>query len=130
MEKQDQESTGSRAAYFVFDSPPAPETFVFKLTDPEKIRHARDILSGREKHQVHVTGIILKSPAPYNPDWSFHYDPESIEFFEFAIEVCDSAIRYVEEHLDEVGGAFLPDDRWCPWGSRLLREIAWPDSLA
>lgn len=112
--------------YFEFDYPPAPDTFIFELTDEKLIDHARKILSGAEQEQVHVTGIIVKSPAPYNPKWSYHLDPESIGFFEVAIEVCDASIRYVEEHLDEVGGAFLPGGRWCPWGSRLLREIDCP----
>jgi hypothetical protein len=40
-----------------------------------------------------------------------------------SIEVCDAATTYVEEHLDEVGGAFLPGRRWCPWSSRVLEEI-------
>jgi hypothetical protein len=89
MLEQDYGSIEPHAAYFLFDSPPAPHTFVFKLTDPEKIQQAKDILNGKEKNQIHVTGIIVKTQAPYNPDWSFHYDPESIEFFEFSIEVCD-----------------------------------------
>jgi hypothetical protein len=120
------EDSQSSSAYFVFDYPPAPDTFVFKLTDPKKIQEARDILSGKQKDRTHVTGIIVTSAAPYNPGWGFHYEPESISFFEMSIEVCDAAIEYVEEHLDEVGGAFLPGNRWCPWGSRLLREISWP----
>ncbi|HEY8201029.1 MAG TPA: calmodulin [Actinomycetota bacterium] len=116
----------TQAAYFVFDYPPAPETFVIELTDPARIEEARDILSGKQTERTHVTGIIVKKPAPYNPDWSFHIDPASTSFFAVSIEVCDAAIRYVEEHLDEVGGAFLPGSRWCPWGSRLLRETCWP----
>ena len=123
---QDSQSSSSETAYFVFDYPPAPATFVFKLTDPKKIQEARDILSGKQKDRTHVSGIIVTSAAPYNPDWGFHYEPKTISFFQMAIEVCDAAIEYVEEHLDEVGGAFLPGNRWCPWGSRLLREISWP----
>jgi hypothetical protein len=112
--------------YFEFDYPPAPEKFIFELTDESLIAHACKVLSGEEKGLVHVTGVIVKSSAPYNPEWSYHLDPKSIGFFDLAIEVCDAAIRYVEEHLDEVGGAFLPGSRWCPWGSRLLREVHCP----
>ena len=49
--------------------------------------------------------------------------PDSIEFFDVAAEVCDATMRYVEEHLDEVGGAFLSGNRWCPWGSKLTGEL-------
>jgi hypothetical protein len=113
----------SLSALFVFDCPPHPETFVIELTDEEKIEHARRILSGKETERVHVSGEIRKTPAPYNPPWLFHLAPESITFFAFAIEVCDAYIQYVADHLAEVGGAFLPGNHWCPWGSRLLREV-------
>ncbi|MBT2230077.1 calmodulin [Nonomuraea sp. NEAU-A123] len=96
--------------------------FVFQLTDPTKIEHARRILRGEEKDEVHVVGRIVKRPAPYNPHWSFHYDPNSIDFFAMAIEVCDATVSYVEEHLDEACGAFLPGCIFCPWTSRLVRE--------
>lgn len=110
-------------AYFEFDAPPAPETFVIKLNDPEIIEKAQNILDGGEKKAVHVTGVVVKESASYNDSWSFHLDPDSIDFFEVSAEVCDSSIQGVEDHLDEVGGAFLPDNRWCPWSSRLIREI-------
>ncbi|GAB3212733.1 calmodulin [Marinactinospora thermotolerans] len=113
----------SETAYFEFDYPPAPDKFVFELTDPEKITHARSVLSGEEKERIHVHGRIKKSRKPYNPNWDFHLDPDTIQFFEVAIEVCDAGIRYVDDHLDEAGGAFLPGGHWCPWGSRLIREV-------
>ncbi|GAA2847666.1 hypothetical protein GCM10010517_04770 [Streptosporangium fragile] len=113
-------------AYFEFDYPPLPERVVFKLTDPARIQEARDILSGTQADRTHVLGRIVKRPVPYNPGWDFHLDPASISFFQVAIEVCDARPQYVEDHLDEVGGAFLPGAIWCPWGSRLLREVPAP----
>ena len=62
-------------------------------------------------------GKIVKDPTEYNSEWSYQLDSTSIEFFEIAIEVCDASIHYVEEYLDEVGGAFLPANIWCPWGA-------------
>jgi hypothetical protein len=63
MDMQHQDSQSRLAAYFLFDYPPAPETFVFKLTDPKKIQEARDILSGKQKGKTHVTGIIVTSAS-------------------------------------------------------------------
>ena len=113
-------------AYFVMEVPPRKDNFVVKLTDPAKIQKARDLVSGRDQSATQVTGIIVKQPACYNPPWSFHYEPDSIGFFDSAIEVCDASIAYTESFLSDAGGAFLPDNRWCPWGSRLLREIPPP----
>lgn len=115
----------STEAYFRFDIPPvAKDTFVFKLDDPAKIAEARVILAGKNGGKNHVSGIVEKSPASYNPGWSYHIDPGSITFFQNMTEVCDASIRMVEDHLAEVGGSFLPENRWCPWGSHLLEEVA------
>jgi hypothetical protein len=110
-------------AFFEFDVPPSPGKVIIKLTDPEKIQQARAILSGAEQESTHVMGKIVKFPVAYNQGWSYHLNPDTITFFSFAIEVCDATPQYVEDHLDEVGGAFLPGGHWCPWGSRLLREV-------
>ncbi|MGY5130460.1 BP74-related protein [Streptomyces nigrescens] len=113
------------AAYFVMTDV-TREEFVIKLTDPRKIQHARDLLSGATSSEPHVIGRIDKRPAPYNWRWSFHLRPETIDFFDFAIEVCDATTPYVEEHLDEAGGPFLPGLIWCPWSSQLVREVPQP----
>ncbi|MGK3989311.1 hypothetical protein WME99_40065 [Sorangium sp. So ce136] len=98
--------------------------FIFEVTDQAKIAEARNILSGNEQTQVHVMGRIVKYRASYNPDWSFHLDPATITFFAMSIEVCDATTPYVEDHLDEACGAFLPGCFWCPWSSKLTREVA------
>lgn len=100
--------------------------FIIKLVNPEQIDHARELASGGTADMPHVVGRIVKRPAPYNPEWNFHLQPESIRFFDVAIEVCDATIPYVEDHLDEAGGAFLPGYIWCPWSSRLVREVPAP----
>ena len=97
--------------------------FIFRLTDEDLIAHARRIVSGKEECEVHVMGRIVKRPAPYNPDWSYHLDPSTIRFFQVAIEVCDADMSYVEDHLDEACGPFLPGCVWCPWSSRVVREV-------
>ncbi|MEV7125031.1 calmodulin-binding protein [Streptomyces sp. NPDC093260] len=112
-------------AYFEFTDITGSKA-VFELTDETRIQEARDILSGKEKDRVHVLGRIVHRPAAWNPGWSYHYDTSSVQFFEVAIEVCDATIPYVEDHLDEAGGAFLPGNWWCPWTSKLIREVPAP----
>ena len=106
----------SLEAYFVF-SDPQNETFVFKLTDPAKIKQARDILNiGVQKI---ASGTIIKQPVYYNPRWSFHFDPKTISFADATIEVCQSTIQGIENNLE---GAY---PAWCPT-TTLIREIAPP----
>lgn len=111
-------------AYFAVDAQfgqGAP--FVIKLTKEADIQHARDLVSGTTSERPHVMGRIRKQQVPYNSKWSFHIDPETISFFEVAIEVCDATTQYLEDHLDEACGAFLPGCYWCPWSSRLTEEV-------
>jgi len=110
------------ARYFAFTDVSGQE-FVFQLTDPDKIQQALDILSGNETEKVHVIGKIVKRKAPYNPQWDYFLNPDSISFFAVAIEVCDATMQYVDDHLDEACGAFLPGCMWCPWSSKLTREV-------
>ncbi|WP_328557771.1 MULTISPECIES: BP74-related protein [unclassified Streptomyces] len=95
--------------------------FVIEITRPEVIKEAREIVKNGE--QKIVIGRIIKRAAPYNPQWDFHFNPDTVSFADGAIEVCDSTIPYVEDHLDEAGGPFLPGLYWCPWSGRLTAEV-------
>ncbi|MBQ8103493.1 MAG: calmodulin [Afipia sp.] len=97
--------------------------FVVEITDEATIKKARAILSRRITESTSIRGVIVKTPKPYNRPWSWHLDPASIEFFGQAMEVCEASIVQVEKHLDEVGGAFLPHNNWCPWRSSLVEEV-------
>lgn len=115
--------TSAETAYFVVRFPPEDWTFTIMLTDTARIQEARDIIHGVQTEKVRVMGTIIKAPAFYNPHWSYHLDPASIEFFEVAVEVCDAHPLYVEEHLEEVCGAFLPGCVWCPCASVVIGEV-------
>lgn len=106
-------------AYFAFDCPPNPETFVFKLNDAAKIQQAREILATGQRKMI--AGTIIKQPVYYNAPWSYHLDPKEIGFIDAGIEWCDASIKGIELDPDRA----LPS--WCPWASRLLREIPPPD---
>ncbi|MFT4183010.1 MAG: hypothetical protein QM636_13955, partial [Rhizobium sp.] len=110
--------------YFALTQPSSPGVeFIFELTNEERIAQARKIISGEEKNEVHVHGRIIKRRQPYNPRFNYYLDPQTINFFVYAIEVCDADMTYVEDHLDEAGGAFLPGAHWCPWNSTVSREV-------
>ncbi|GLU49187.1 calmodulin [Nocardiopsis ansamitocini] len=112
----------SDPVYFAFTANGHPE-FIFKLTSEARIAEARRIVSGEETESVHVMGRIRKQRKDYNPRWDFHFDPDTISFFTMAIEVCDASPHYVNDHLDEACGAFLPGCFWCPWDSKVTREV-------
>ncbi|GAA1193276.1 hypothetical protein F4556_000721 [Kitasatospora gansuensis] len=117
-------TAASSSAFFEFTD--GTDTFVFKLTDSAKIQQARNILSGVETENVGVMGKVVKTPAWYNSPWKYQIAPNSVSFFGMAMEVCDASISYVDTHLNEVGGALLPGSTWCPWQSKLTREVTAP----
>jgi hypothetical protein len=113
-------------AYFLVGFPTEEVTFTLYLTDATRIVEARRILANGQADHYIFGGIIIPSPAPYNPPWSYHVDSATVSFFRTATEVCDAHPQAVQDHLDEVGGEFLPGSYWCPWLSRLLRELPAP----
>jgi len=115
---------GSEPAYFRVGFEGEPHVaFTILLTDAARIQQARDIIAGVETDEVRVMGTVVKSAAFYNPPWSYHLAPGSIQFFAFAVEVCDAHPQYVEEHLDEACGEFLPGCTWCPFSSVVVAEV-------
>ena len=38
----------------------------------------------------------------------------------------EAVVTAIEQHLDEVGGSFLPGNQICPWLSRIVREVPQP----
>lgn len=75
-----------------------------------------------EERNMHINGVISRLPAEcnINLEWSWYFNPEDWMMADISIEVCDGNPQYVEENLaefvDNVG-------RFCPWGSRVKREI-------
>jgi len=110
-------------AYFAFTDMVEEHLFVVKLVEAEKIDYARKLLAGEKLEARSIRGTIIKEKASYNPEWSYHLDPKSIEFFSYMIEICDASIEYVEKNLDSVGGSELPNCEWCPWLSQLVEEV-------
>jgi hypothetical protein len=116
---------GPGEAFFQFETI-LGDRFVFKLADAERIRQAREILE--KKLPKRVIGQIVAEPQPYNRPWHFHLDPRTVTFAYLTDESCDGAIHYVEDHLSDVGERILPQNRWCPASSRLMRELFPADS--
>jgi hypothetical protein len=96
--------------------------FIARITDPVSIATARAELNKTEEFKI-ISGIINASAVEWNPGWSFHILPDTVIFGDVFTEVCDANVEFVEENLEDVGGAFLPNNQWCPWNSRVLEEL-------
>lgn len=119
------EVASQEKAYFSFhQKSPKGELlhFIFEVRNPRTIEEMRSELK-KPASRRHVSGVIVPSRENYNSQWSFYLIPETVDLFEMQIEVCDANVTYVEAHLDEVGGSFLPRSFWCPWSSELETEL-------
>lgn len=110
-------------ALFAFTQGNPDQTFVFRTCDPTVIEQARALLKSDRPGGMHPSGIVTTGAVAYNPSWHYHLDEASVSLAEMSIEVCDADMAYVEAHLAEVGGAFLPGARWCPWNAVLTGEV-------
>lgn len=109
-------------AWFTFTDA-SGEIFVIRLDDPAAVDHARALIAGTEVGDARIGGTVVRTEAADNIGWSYHLDPRSIFFFEIAAEVGDATMRYIENHLDEVGAALLPGSLWTGWSSMLVGEL-------
>lgn len=105
----------------------APHEFVIAVSKPSIVEQMQAILiDNYVGRSVHVMGQIERGRKDYNQEWPYHLVPESIELFSNTTEVCDATSFQVEDHLDLVDtpdSGFLPGGIWCPWTSRLVREV-------
>jgi len=83
------------------------QTFKIELVTPELVQHAMDLMAGEEVPAIPV-GRIVRGVPSVNEPWSWHIDPDTLEFADFTTEVCDGLPEYVEDGT-------LTSDRYCPW---------------
>jgi hypothetical protein len=101
------------AAYTEFVVAVGEEIFVVRTTRAEVAARARDSLAGRSR--LFPAGPLEQGDGGFNRPWSWHHDPERVDFVEAAIEVCDGRPSYVETHLED----FLALG-YCPWDGRVV----------
>jgi hypothetical protein len=88
------------------------EQFRILVTDRQNIAIARKLLAGEEAPSI-PNGIVVRGDTSVNTGWSWHIDPDSLEFADMTTEVCDGKPSFVENR--EITG-----DRFCPWSAEVV----------
>jgi hypothetical protein len=90
------------------------ETFRVWIENAAFIAEAERLLDAGETRVPNFQTLIDGSDC--DPQWSWHVDPNDVEFADFTIELCDAVPSYIEENkadwFDQVG-------QWCPWSARV-----------
>lgn len=100
-------------------------SFIAKTSDPEVIAKVESELKKPLDHRsLHIHSDIDRGNDGYNNNWNWHFIPGEWSLPSVSAEVCDGRPGMVEDNLDywidQVG-------YFCPWSSRVLREVEPPD---
>ena len=88
------------------------ETFKIELATPELIDHAQRLLAGEELPAIPL-GTVVRDDPGVNAPWSWHIDPDTLEFAFATTEVCDGIPSFVEDGT-------VTSDQYCPWSAKVI----------
>jgi len=88
------------------------EEYKIRLTDPADMEIARKLLAGEEAPNI-PNGVVVRGDPDVNVGYTWHIDPESVEFADFTVEVCDGLPSDVEQGI-------ITSDRYCPWSAEVI----------
>jgi len=88
------------------------QTYRIELTNPEVLEVAQLLLAGEIDHKI-PNGRIVRDDPGVNAPWSWHIDPQSLEWADMTTEVCDGLPEYVEDGT-------LTSDWYCPWSAEVI----------
>jgi hypothetical protein len=90
----------------------ADEQYKIRLTDPADIEIARKLLAGEQAPNI-PNGIVVRGEPDVNAGYSWHIDPDSVEFANMTTEVCDGRPSDVEKGV-------ITSERYCPWSAKVV----------
>jgi hypothetical protein len=88
------------------------EQYRIRLTDPIDIEIARKLLNGEEAPSI-PSGLVVRGSPDVNTGYTWHIDPESVEFADSTMEVCDGLPSDVEQ-------GNITSERYCPWAAVVI----------
>jgi hypothetical protein len=88
------------------------EEYRIRLTDADDIGIAQKLLAGEAAPGI-PNGRVVRGEPDVNVGYSWHIDPDSIEFADVATEVCDGRPSDVEKRV-------ITSDRYCPWSAKIV----------
>ena len=89
------------------------EEYKVRLSDPADIAVARRLLAGEAAPAI-PNGRVVRGSPDVNAGFTWHIDPNDIEFADVTIELCDGLPSDVEKN--QVSG-----DRYCPWAAKVVK---------
>ena len=90
------------------------EEYRILITDPNNIAIALQLLAGDPLAPRIPNGLVVRGDdGGVNTGYSWHIDPDSLEFADLTIEICDGRPSDVE-------AGSISGDRFCPWEAEVV----------
>jgi hypothetical protein len=90
------------------------EEYRILITDPNDIAIALQLLAGDPLAPRIPNGLVVRGDdGGVNTGYGWHIDPESLEFADLTIEICDGRPSDVE-------AGSISGDRFCPWEAEVV----------
>jgi hypothetical protein len=110
---------GAVEVVLAFDGVPR-DTMRIVVTDTSAIRLARKYVSTKQGPRL-PTGRIVRGSG-IDRRYPYRYEPESVRFADFAMELCDGAPMRTDSAVVEfmrgaTGEANPTSTTWCPWAA-------------
>ena len=88
------------------------EEYRIRLVDLDDIAIAQKLLAGESAPSI-PNGRVVRGEPDVNVGYSWHIDPDSVEFADTTTEICDGRPSDVEKRV-------ISSDRYCPWSAKLV----------
>ncbi len=108
----DDDGGSSRGVVVTFSVVDGEEFYKIFMTDPADIEIARKLLAGEEAPSI-PNGKVVRTPDQYNTGYSWHIDPDDLDWADVTVEVCDGRPSDVEDDS-------ITSDRYCPWDAKVI----------
>jgi hypothetical protein len=110
---------GAVEVVLAFDGFPQ-DTMRIAITDTSAIRLAREYVSTKQGPKLPIGRIVRGSGIDRR--YPYRYEPESVRFADFAMELCDGAPMRTDSAVVEfmrgaTGEANPTSATWCPWAA-------------
>lgn len=88
------------------------EEYKIRLTDPVDIEFARQLLKDEAAPSI-PNGLVVRGESDVNVDYTWHIDPDSVDFVDVTTEVCDGLPSDVEQGI-------ITSEYYCPWAAEVI----------
>jgi hypothetical protein len=99
--------------YFAVTDNVSLKNFIVKINNEHKVTMARAVING-DAPMFRIEGNLVVGTQAYNPSWSYHIDPNSVEFFFVDSTSCRFPFTNIESNVANIS-TYITPGLICNW---------------